>query len=72
MFDEDDIDDYSTDDTEDPPGLLDGCEEIYAGESDDPDYDLDMGSPTDFDEYEMNADDCAPDPCDPFDMEYDR
>jgi hypothetical protein len=31
-----------------------------------------LDSPTDFDEYEMNPDDCAPDPSDPFDMEYDR
>ena len=29
-------------------------------------------SPTDFDEYEMNAEDCFEDPCDPYDMEYDQ
>jgi hypothetical protein len=31
-----------------------------------------LDSPTDHDEYVMNEDDCAPDPVDPFDMEYDR
>ena len=37
-------------------------------------YDMleDRDSPTDFDEYEMNPDDCSPDPVDPFDIEYDR
>jgi len=30
-----------------------------------------LDSPTDFDEYEMNADDCA-DPGDQYDFEYDR
>jgi len=29
-------------------------------------------SPTDFDEYEMNADDSFEDPRDPYDMEYDQ
>lgn len=33
--------------------------------------DLSLDSPTDFDEHEMNADDCA-DPCDPYDIEYDH
>lgn len=36
------------------------------------DWELDGGSPTDSDEYEMNPDDCAPDPVDTFDIEYDR
>jgi hypothetical protein len=31
-----------------------------------------LDSPTDFDEYEMNPDDCAPDPVDVFDIEYDH
>ena len=30
-----------------------------------------LDSPTDFDEYEMNADDSFEDPRDPYDMEYD-
>jgi hypothetical protein len=34
----------------------------------DPDQDYDFDSPTDFDEYEMNPDDCG----DPLDIEYDR
>lgn len=32
----------------------------------------DLDSPTDFDEYEMNPDDCAPDAADQYDFEYDR
>ena len=36
------------------------------------DFDDGLDSPTDWDEYEMNPDDCAPDPVDPFDIEYDR
>jgi hypothetical protein len=39
-------------------------DEDYIGEGRD--------SPTDWDEYEMNADDCAPDPADLYDIEYDR
>ena len=31
-----------------------------------------LDSPTDFDEYESNADDCFEDPCDLYDMEYDQ
>lgn len=33
---------------------------------------LGFDSPTDFDEHEMNPDDCAPDTGDPYDIEYDR
>ena len=31
---------------------------------------FDLDSPTDWDEYEMNADDSFEDPRDPYDMEY--
>jgi hypothetical protein len=34
--------------------------------------DFGIDSPTDFDEHEMNPDDCAPDAGDQYDMEYDR
>ena len=45
----------------------------YEGEWEDEDdqWEDDLDSPTDFDEHEMNADDCG-DPSDPFDIEYDR
>lgn len=36
------------------------------------DDDLGFDSPTDFDEYEMNPDDCMADAGDQYDMEYDR
>ena len=42
-----------------------------SGFDDYEDSDGGLDSPTDFDEYEMNPDDCAPDPVDPFDSEYD-
>ena len=41
-------------------------------DSDFMDLDEGLDSPTDFDEHEMNPDDCAPDAGDPYDMEYDR
>ena len=45
---------------------------VYMDPEDFEDSDfMDLDSPTDFDEYEMNPDDCAPDARDPFDMEYD-
>ena len=45
----------------------------YEGEWEDEDdqWEDDLDSPTDFDEHEMNADDCG-DPCDALDIEYDR
>lgn len=39
---------------------------------DENDDNLGFDSPTDFDEYEMNPDDCAPDAGDQYDFEYDR
>jgi hypothetical protein len=35
-------------------------------------WDDSLDSPTDWDEYEMNADDSFEDPRDPYDMEYDQ
>lgn len=74
--DEDMVDDYSTEDTTDvdPSGLLDGNEEYTLDDLDGPEVGVhsDMDSPTDFDEYEMNPEDCDElDAGDPYDCEYD-
>jgi hypothetical protein len=59
-------DQYEDDEFDD--GALDG--DVTGCEDWDDEFD-DTDSPTDFDEYEANADDCFEDPCDQFDCEYD-
>lgn len=46
-----------------------GGDDDWGDENDD---NLGFDSPTDWDEYEMNPDDCAPDAGDQYDFEYDR
>jgi len=49
--------------------VIDPNDDDWGDENDD---NLGFDSPTDFDEYIMNEDDCAPDAGDQYDMEYDR
>ena len=62
---------YQPDDDGMPEGPVTGTEGWDDDEDDQWEDDLSLDSPTDFDEHEMNADDCA-DAGDQFDIEYDR
>jgi hypothetical protein len=54
-----------------PVGPVTGTEGDWDDDDDQWEDDLGLDSPTDWDEHEMNADDCA-DAGDQFDIEYDR
>ena len=71
-YDEEMVDDYSDEDTVDPDQDYDHDFDELLDNPDigfySPDEIVSFDSPTDFDEHEMNPDDCG----DPLDIEYDR